>query len=140
MLTHPEVLAPICADEFPVKDSLIKGDSIVLYDTLWGIKIESDTVVTKDTVRITNTLPAKIITKTVTVVDVVYRENTARVSQLLNQVGDCNKTVIRKDVKIDDLEQSLSAMKKARNKWRLWLFIAIGAAGMFTFLKIKKIF
>lgn len=140
MNEHPEVLAPICAEKFPVKDSLVKGDSVVLYDTLWGVKVKSDTIVTKDTVRITNTLPAKIITKKVYIRDTIIRENSARVSQLLNHIGNINKMVIQKDVKIADLKEQLSAMKKLRNKWRLWLLIAVGAAGMFTFLKIKKIF
>lgn len=139
MLTHPEVLAPICAKEFPVKDSLIKGDSVVLYDTLWGLRIISDTIVDKDTVRITITLPAKTITKTVHVTDTIIKENTARLAQVLNQLGESNNAGLVLSRKNDDLKEKIADMTSKRNKWRLWFWICVGAIGMFTLLKIKKL-
>lgn len=140
MLTHPEVAAEFCAKEFPVKDSLIKGDSIILYDTLWGLSDPVIETVTKnDTVTITKTLPSKVITKTVHIRDTIIRENFARVSQLLNQVGDCNKMVIKKEEKITNLQEKLDEMRRKKNRFMWLFFVAVGAIGMFTFLKIKKI-
>lgn len=139
MNEHPEVLAPICADKYPVKDSVVKGDSVILYDTLYGIKVQSDTVVTKDTVRITNTLPAKIITKTVRIVDTVIRENTARVAAAEYDKNKALDALANNNIVLEKWRSDYYEMRGKRNKFRLWLFILIGAGGMFAFLKIKKI-
>lgn len=140
MLTHPEVLAPVCAKEFPVKDSLIKGDSVVLYDTLWGLADPiRDTVISKDTVRITTTLPSKIITKTVRVTDTVVRESTAKAAALEYKLKQTLDVLANNNIVLEQWRSDYYDMRGKRNKFRLWLFIAIGAAGMFTFLKVKKI-
>ncbi len=62
----------LCAEMFPVKDSIIKGDSVLLFDTLFiEGEITIDTMVTKDSVFITTVkrLPAQTITKTIYKVD-----------------------------------------------------------------------
>jgi hypothetical protein len=127
--------AKYCADKFPVKEVYIKGDSILTFDTLYvGGDIVIDTVETKDTVYITvtKTLPAKVITKTVRVTDTVVKENTAMVFELTNLV----KTKDAQILKIT--EEKNEWAKKA--KQRFWLIlIIIGAAGTYTFLKLKRI-
>ena len=100
-------LAAVCAENYPVKDSIIRGDTVLYYDTvLMDGDIIVDTVITKDTVRITTvkTLPSKTITKTVIKVDTVIRENTAKV-----QACDNDKR------KLIDL---LSVQKKESDDWK----------------------
>lgn len=136
VLKDNNALAGICADEYPVKEVYIKGDSVLTLDTLYVGENVFDTLIveTKDTVfiNITKTLPAKVIIKTVKVTDTIVKENTARVSDLTNIV----KT---KDVKIGILEQSVSDWKaKAKQRFG-WLLLIIAAIGAYTFLRIKKI-
>ena len=139
MLTHPEVSAAFCAKEFPVKDSLIKGDSIILYDTLWGLSDPIIETVTKnDTVTITRTLPAKVITKTVKIVDTVIKESTSKLFVALDQLATSNNKGLELSRKNDELTASLSDMRKSRNKFRWWFYVAIGGVVVFTGLKLKK--
>lgn len=78
-VAYPKIPADYCANQFPVKDSLIT-DTLLTTDTLY---IEGrDSIITErinDTVRITvtKTLPAKIITNTVHIRDTIYQTNTA---------------------------------------------------------------
>lgn len=141
MRAHPEVNAPVCADQFPVKDSLIKGDTVYRTDTLETFEVLYDTVLAEpngavDTVRITKT---KIITNTRTITDTVIRENTARVSQLNNSLVVANTLVAAKNAEIEEWKKDYSDMKASRNKFRLWFWIACGAIGMFAFMKLRKI-
>jgi len=83
VLKDADALAKICADEFPVKEVFIKGDSVLLFDTLYVGENIFDTVYKtfNDTVTrvVTKTLPAKIVTKTVRITDTIVKENTARI-------------------------------------------------------------
>lgn len=103
-LNYPEIPAEYCADQFPVKDSVIT-DTLRTTDTLY-VEGLSDTVMIQDfdTVRIfiTKTLPGKVITNTVTIRDTIIRENTAKIaaceidkSKLINitvgQAAEINK-------------------------------------------------
>lgn len=128
--------AEYCADKFPVKTEYIKGDSVLVLDTLYVGENVFDTVTveTKDTVyrTITKTLPAKVITKTITVTDTIVKENTAKAVYY-------EKLNIEKDATIAVLQSQFSDMKSSRNKFRLWFWILVGAIGLYTALKIKKI-
>lgn len=135
---HPDAAAEYCADRFPVKDSLIKGDTVTTIDTSYEMLFITDTVRTLDTVRITITKPVTV-TKTRIITDTVIRENTARVTALNNQVEACQVTVNDRDARITRLQADYDGMKAKRNKWRLWLWIAVGAVGAYTALKIKKL-
>lgn len=130
--------AEYCADRFPVKDSLIKGDTVTTIDTAYEMLFITDTVTTKDTVRITITKPVTV-TKTRVITDTVVRENTARVTALNNQVEACQVTVNERDLRITRLQADYDGMKERRNKWRLWFWIAVGAVGAYTALKVKKL-
>ena len=131
-----DALAKICADEFPVKEVFIKGDSVLLFDTLYVGENIFDTVYKtfNDTVTrvVTKTLPAKIITKTIRITDTIVKENTARIEAMQIEINNLKADNQFKQLKIDDLKQS-------RNKFRLWFWILVGAMGAYTILKIKKI-
>lgn len=136
VLKDANALAKICADEFPIKETFVKGDSVVIFDTLYVGENVFDTLyeTKNDTVTkfVVKTLPAKIITKTVRVTDTIIKENTARVADLTNVI----KT---KDIQIAVLEADRDNWKaKARQRF-WWLLIAIGAIGAYVLLKVKKI-
>lgn len=80
VVAYPELAADYCARTYPPKDSLIKGDSVVTYDTLWGAGIiHFDTLYSfhKDTVFITRFAPGKTIIQTIHQTDTIYQENRA---------------------------------------------------------------
>ena len=136
VLKDADALAKICADEFPVKEVFIKGDSVLLFDTLYVGENIFDTVYKtfNDTVTrvVTKTLPAKIVTKTIRITDTIVKENTARIEDFNIQLR--NKEIENGILKADRDNWKVKA------KQRLWWFlIAVGAIGAYTILKIKKI-
>ena len=136
VLKDANALAGICADEYPIKEVYIKGDSVLLFDTLFVGENVFDTLyeTKNDTVTkfITKTLPAKVITKTIRVTDTVIKENTARIEDFNIQLR--NKEIENGILKADRDNWKVKA------KQRLWWFlIAVGAIGAYTILKIKKI-
>lgn len=138
MREHPEVNAPICADQFPVRDSLIKGDTITTTDTLEVFDIRTDTVRSLDTITITR-YKTNTVTNTRTIRDTIIRENTARVAAQAGIINEKDATINKRDLRITELTASLDDMQGKRNKWRLWFWIALGAIGAYTFLKIRKL-
>ena len=137
-LKEKDKLAEICAETYPVKEVYIKGDSVTVLDTLYVGENVYDTLTTTDTVTqvvtktITKTLPPKLITKTIRITDTVRQENTARVAAMQIEINALKADNQFKDLQIADLKQS-------RNKFRLWFWILVGAIGLYTALKIKKI-
>jgi len=135
---HPIESAKYCADKYPVKDTVIYKDSVTL-DTIFVGDVYYDTVETKDTVYITKTLPGKTITKTITQMKEVLRENTARVEEFKLKYLSCEG---KYQALFLDYEKAIKEgfeYKKQRNKMRLWLGILIAAIGVYTVLKFKKI-
>jgi len=91
---HPELSSLYCAEKYPVKDTVIIRKDSISFDTLVLENMVIDTIhsVYNDTVfqTVTKTLPAKTITKTITQVKEVIRENTARVKQLELSLQACD--------------------------------------------------
>jgi len=121
--------AEYCANKFPVKDTVIIRKDSISFDTLVLENMVIDTIhsVYNDTVfqTVTKTLPAKTITKTVTQVKEVVRENTARVKQLELSGIACQQenSELREDNEAKAVK--ISSLKKERNKWRLYFFILL---------------
>lgn len=132
-LKKKDALAELCADTYPVRDSLIKGDSIITTDTLWGLEFihDSTMVETKDTIIRTITRPVTV-TKVIRVTDTIVKENTARVEALQVQNGKLYEQNMK-------LVEQRDKFKEQRNKIRIWFWILVGAIGLYTFLKIKKV-
>lgn len=137
---HPIESAKYCADKYPVKDTIVKGDSVIVYDTLWGIYNDTSYVDRIDTINnvVTKIVP-KIITKTITIIDTVYRENTARVEQLNLQNAKCESKYQELFLKYEQSVEQGFQYKKQRNKMRLWFWILVGAIGGYTFLRFRKL-
>lgn len=139
---HPEKLAEKCATEFPVKDSIIKGDSVILFDTLW--ETFTDTLISEPQVIIETKLVPKTVTKWVTIRDTIIRENTARVAVLGSQIAKLNEAN-RNLVELNaDLSQKLvrisderDTFKHERNKWKLRFFLLLFGVGLAYAAKVK---
>lgn len=135
VITYPEIAADYCARTYPAKDSLIKGDSVVTYDTLWAAgEVHFDTVYSlrKDTVFITRFLPGQVIRETVRVTDTIYQENTAALDL-------CN-IERRAAILAADRDHKEMLLWKARAKKRFWIILGMGAVialGVFGFLRKK---
>lgn len=119
---HPEKLAEKCADEFPVKDSIIVIDS-VHFDTLY---LEGEPVILKDSFfikgdtiikQITKECPkVQTITKTVTHDSIIYRRDIAYETTLDYTIQELKQEVGKFIAKYE-------ATKEGRDKWRKWCLI-----------------
>ena len=103
--------ARFCMDKFPDKTEYIKGDSVVIFDTLYVGEVVFDTVETKDTVFITKQLPGKVITKTVRVTDTIKIEDRAK---LIAANADLNDKI----GEVAALKNEVSELKKNVAEWR----------------------
>ena len=136
---NPPAAALYCADRFPVRDTVIKGDTVTTTDTVTNMLFFSDTTRVLDTIRITITKPPVTITRTRTVTDTIVRENTARIAVMQNTVAACQATVTARDAEITTLKAEYDKMKDKRNWWRIVCLITWGVMGVYIFLKVKKI-
>ncbi len=132
---HPEKLADKCATEFPVKDSIIKGDSVVRFDTLW--ETYTDTLILEPQVIIETKIVPKTVTKWVTIRDTIVRENTAKVAVLNNsnrKLSEINADLSQKLVRIS---AERDTFKHERNKWKLRFFLLLFGVGLLYAAKVK---
>lgn len=133
------VLAELCSTRFPVSDSLIKGDTVVNYDTLWGIEYRTDTLISEPQVITetkTVTVP-KLVTKYLTIRDTIVRENTAKVAVLNNsnrKLAEINADLSQKLVRIS---AERDTFKHERNKWKLRFFLLLFGVGLAYAAKVK---
>ena len=134
-VAYPKIPAEYCANTFPVKDTILPGETISTFDTLY-IEGENtrDTVMFQDfdTVRvfITKTLPAKIITNTIHIRDTIIRENTAKVKA-------CE---ISNDILLGLLNKKTADYDGLKHRKDIWMWIAIGLMaiiGVRLFMKYK---
>lgn len=134
-------LAEICADHYPVIDTLFPGDTVIVTDTLETFDRDTITVsqIINDTLVIIKTPPPKIIRETKIIRDTIVRRDRAREAALEQQLTDAYKIIGERDKKITELTNDFNDMKKKRNKWRWIVFVIAGALGMLVFLRVKKI-
>lgn len=139
-LNYPEIPATFCANEFPVKDSVIK-DTVITTDTVLiqsGITEDTIIVKVKDTLRVTiiRELPGKVITNTIHIRDTIIRENTAA---LKSCEIDKSKAIGLLVKKTDEAEKYKGQAKK-RGLF-MWGLLALIAAyiGLRIYLRTKKI-
>jgi hypothetical protein len=132
---HPELLALKCATKYPVKDSIIKGDSVVRFDTLW--ETFTDTLISEPQVIIETKLVPKTVTKTVVVRDTIIRENTAKISVLGSQIAKLNEANRILSEKNAEISQERDGYKDQRNKWKFRFFLLLAIVGFGYALKVK---
>jgi hypothetical protein len=109
--------AKFCAENFPDKTEYIKGDSVVKFDTMYVGEVITDTIESKDTVYITEKLPARLITKTVRITDTIKVEDRA----MLIVANMENEKLVRENI---DLKESYENWRSiAKRRWNLWWLV-----------------
>jgi hypothetical protein len=129
--------AEYCADRFPVKDSLIKGDTLVTTDTVYFKEYEN--VVTVDTFRtmpITNT---RYITKTIRITDTIIRRDNAREQVLEARLKNTQQVLENNNTVLEKWRSDYYGMKDKRDKWRIRFFILLGLTIAYVGLRVKKL-
>lgn len=130
---HHDKLAELCADKFPVVEKFLPGDTVTNYDTLWGLEIHTDTLVSEPQVIVqTKTVNVpKIVTKTVTIHDTIIKENTAKIVNL-------QYDLVSSEVKLKAAIQRGDDYKSKYQNVISWLILCIVLLGMGIYLKLKK--
>lgn len=125
---YPLVAAEYCGITFPPKDSLIKGDSIVTFDTLFvGGSVRFDTLTLRglsDTIRITKIieLPGKVITQRIFIHDTLQVVNTAALKAC--------EIALHQSVVNEGIERTSAAAWRKKAKQRFWILLGIGIVGI----------
>lgn len=136
-VAYPELPADYCAKTYPVKDSLIKGDTIVVTDTIYtGGNVSFDTTIVMDTKYITKTiqLPGTKIIERIYKTDTVFRENKAALD--LCAIERRNALQLATD-KTKEADKWRKIAKK-----RFWIILAMGASmalGIFAMVRRKVV-
>ena len=137
---NPDKFAGLCGDYFPPKDSLIKGDTVTLTDTLWGAgETIIETKVVNDTlVRTVYEVRDKIIFKTLKITDTVVRVNQAKVRELTDMINKCNATTTSQEAQILAKNKTISDYQKKiwRQRIAIWLIVA----AFLVYLNRKRLF
>lgn len=139
LFEHPEFSSGYCAEQYPVKDSVL-----VRYDTVLDLGEYVD-IVPNDTVRkdsfiyITNTV-TKTIYKTIRKDSIIYRRDGAEERRLQLALIACQGN---SNIMMDNFNKQAQqlAIWQGRAKKRFWLIVAlIGGAVVYTGMKLKKRF
>ena len=128
-------LAALCATKYPVRDSIIKGDSVIRFDTLWETFI--DTLISEPQVITETRIVPKTVTKWITRTDTIIRENTAKVSVLNSQIEKLKDVNLKQSEMIGSLTTQRDDFKKARDKWKLRFFLLLFGVSIAYAAKVK---
>ena len=122
---NPLEAASFCANRFPNKETIIYRDSLTL-DTIYLELTRTDTIVENDTVRITTTSPAKVITKTL----VKYKE--VQIESGAAKLEEQRQLLIKCEGRYDALQKRFEKSEEQRKTWRkrfYWIvFVILGFA------------
>ena len=138
VLSRPKnepVLSELCSVRYPVRDSIIKGDSVIRFDTLW--ETYTDTLISEPQVIIETKIVPKTVTKWVTRTDTIVRENTARVAVLGSQIANLNEANRILSEKNAEISQERDGYKSERNKWKFRFFLLLFGVGLAYAAKVK---
>lgn len=128
-LNHPDIAAEFCADEYPAKDSIIKGKPDTVTNT---VTLPPDTIpcpepkVDPKTGKISPGRvvcpPSKTITKTVFTTDTIIRVDKAKETVLINRFQSEHDQRIKAETERDKLRKD--------NKALVWACSLIGIAAL----------
>jgi hypothetical protein len=123
MNEHPVVLAELCNDQYPVKETFVKGQTIYETDTLIepGLIIQADPILLK--VKCPPSKTIKVIERRT---DTIMKENTAKLRLVLNDLSNLNTEV--------ETERKRTQAANSRFVWAICLgLVGIVAARIFKF-------
>lgn len=138
LFEHPEFSAGYCAEQYPVKDSVVARDSIS-FDTLYMDQVPDTSYqyLSGDTVFITK-YQTKYITKTIRKDSIIFRRDAAEEIRLNLSLQDFQKNN-------NDLLAKYNKLEEERNEWKgkaktrfWWILLLIGGGIVFTFFKLKN--
>lgn len=138
VLSRPKnepVLSELCAVRYPVRDSIIKGDSVIRFDTLW--ETYTDTLISEPQVIIETKIVPKTVTKWVTIRDTIVRENTAKVAVLGSQIAKLEANNRQQTEIAANNLQKANEYKDQRNKWKFRFFLLLAIFGLLYAAKVK---
>ena len=139
LFEHPEFSAEYCAEQYPVRDSVIIKET-VRYDTVLDIISWVDTVYKEgDTIYKFKTIYKNIV-KTVTKDSIIYRVDAAEQRRLQLALQACqngnNVLIDRYNAQVKETGQW-----KGRAKTRFWwILLLIGGGVVYAGVKLKKYF
>ena len=135
--TYPDLAADYCARVYPAKDSLIKGDSVVIFDTIYtGGNVSFDTTIIMDTKYITKTiqLAGVRVIERIFKTDTVIRVDRAALDLCSIERG---KAIHNEEAQRIECDKWRKIAKK-----RFWIIVGLGAGialGIFVALRKKII-
>ncbi len=138
VLSRPKnepVAAEFCANKYPVRDSIIKGDSVVRFDTLW--ETYTDTLISEPQVIIETKIVPKTVTRWVTIRDTIIRENTARVAVLGSQIAKLEANNRQQTELAAKYLQERDGYKDQRDKWKFRFFLLLFGVWLAYAAKVK---
>jgi PBP1b-binding outer membrane lipoprotein LpoB len=139
-INYPKIPADYCALNFPVRDSIIRGDTVTTLDTMYIDQIRTDTLMNElnDTVYIVTTLPAKIVTKIISRTDTVFKENTANLKSCQLDNSNLIQLLRNKTSELDNWKG-----KAQKRGWIMWGLIILIAAviglRVWRFINVAKL-
>lgn len=145
LFNHPEFSAGYCAEQYPVKDSIVTRDSIQ-YDTLYVPAETSEETAPMNPgdneppfeVVPNKEVITKYIIKTIRKDSIIYRRDVAEERRLNLSLQACqgnNNNLVNKN---DILQKQLNEWKgKAKTRW-WWILALLGAAAAYTVIKLKS--
>ncbi len=124
-------LAKICADRFPLRDSIVVKDSVIIDTFLLGEYI-FDTIRVNDTIVITKHIP---VIKTKIKTQIVYRQDNAKVESLQRELDTALNKLAVANGKYADAIKELDGWKKTAKQRIWWLWIVVVLCIGWTFRK-----
>jgi hypothetical protein len=130
---HPELLAKFCKDTFPCVTS--KVETFTSFDTNY-LTIECPDYKAKDTILITKYLKGSAVLKYLNKTNTIIK--TIRDSA---EIRSCELELITCNNKCNDLLQQNNKLQNkvtAKNRWLMWLIIALLCSILCNVILIKK--
>lgn len=136
---HKEVLATWCLDcfETTLKPIYIKGDEVVVTDTITDSVITVITVDCPDGTKVSKDCPpGKIVTVNKLRVDTLLKDTwqtTAKVFILQSRSDSLSNELIKLGIKYE-------SVKESRDTWRKFSLWGLLLIGVYVLLKVKRVF
>jgi hypothetical protein len=138
---HPEQLAQLCADKFPVKEFYRPGIPVIIRDTIPGDSIPCPQP--KLNLATGKMIPGKVkcpdnVNEKKIVVDTVYLEDQAKLQLLTNENLSLVKKYQSEFNKREDKEAELKALQKRHRNCFLTTIILAASQAILLYFLIRK--
>lgn len=119
-----------------VNDTTYLSDTTIVFDTLHAVDYQTDTVRIGDSVWIDRVeYREKVVTKKVTIRDTAIVTDNSRIELLQKKLAEKEVELSGISGQLSQVKADLKAMKKERNKWRLYFWLLVAAITAFILRK-----